>query len=629
MPIFPTPSMKNIARRSCLLLLCLFCGMTGLAQKPQPSLPIGPERCEMLKQQDAEAIKAGNGALAHQLGQELIQLGCYDQPKEPPGPPATALHYSVGGVQTVSFSPGGPSEGQSTVLPPGSNAACSTGALLISNDWQRPPGSIVRSRDLAGKAADIVSKFDLPPHPEYYDFLTNDHDLIALGDGSVLYLTGAGSKEPLPKQPAWWNVAWRGTFGPGARSNLMVWRSTDCGATFHYLAEMDPALMEDGSCANPQGSLDSSHHYDMGGSDGQLVKVDPANNMLYLTFRCVGDVGTTDKNGNFTLTTTGLNKTLVATSTDYGASWQSKGFIHNVNWWRFGILPLKNLVAFGFANDVVFGIPFGGKLGFGKAQPLTGEYGGFAQTTSPFNPNPSPDPYVFSNVWGNTVIARAGDSQGLLLSFPTVIGSGGTATNGYSVLLYDPSASGSYSEIKAIAPLTASPANYVMNVIAVDLGRGPILLYWTDVNTASHKGRIRGRIIINLGQYSSDFDITGDTDLTAGANPSAPAFFYGDYHTASGYVQRPRGLLSANSDVYRFYPLWVDRTGGARYAQVTVSLGSTLREGATSVKQLQIATIGAAQRKTSPATVDLLKFKGKLPQMKETVRPRELEKEKR
>jgi hypothetical protein len=630
--LMPTPFAfaKNTSQLFWLLLLFIFCGISGLAQ---PKQPIGPAQCDALKQQYAEAIKAGNGPLVNQLGQELNKLGCYDQPKSPPAPPV--LHYSVGNAQTVPFNSVGPSEGQSTVIRPGTNPACSAGALLISNDWTRPPNVIIRSRDLAGKAADIVSTFDSPPHPEYFAYGTNDHDLIALSDGSVLYLTGAWSKEPLRKQPAWWNVAWRGSFGPGARSNFMVWRSTDCGANFHYIAEMDPALKEDGSCANPQGSLDSLGHYDMGGSDGQLVKVDPANDALYLTFRCVGREGTTDKNGNFTLTANGLNKTLVASSTDRGTSWQSMGFINGVNWWRFGILPMKDRVAFGFANDVVFGTPSGGKLAFSQAQPLSGQYGGFAWTTNPFNPNPSPDAYAFANVWGNTVIARAGESQGMLLAFPTVMGSGANATNGYSLFFHNPTANGTYSELAAIAPITSSSANYVMNVTAIDLGRGPVLLYWTDVNTASHKARIRGRVIVSLGQYSSDFDITGDADLTVNSNnyfPAAPLFFYGDYHTASGYIQHPRAAVAlralASSEIYHFYPIWVDRSGGARYAQVTVSLGGAIGEGAQS-KQLQLAIIGAAQWKTPPATVDLLKFKGKLPQMRETIRQNERERERR
>jgi hypothetical protein len=631
-PIFQMSRRKCIAILSWLLLLYVFCATTEFAQS---KVPVVPRPCGELKILYSQAIQAGNGALVSQLGQQLNKQDCYQVPKPPktqPAPPAVS--YSVGGVKTIPFSGVGPGEGQSTVIPPGTNPACTDGMLLISDDWLRPSSSIVIAHDLAGKKADIASKFDAPKDPQNYSYVTNDHDLVELSDGSVLYLTGAASGKLLHgAKPAWWDVAYSGTFGPGARSNLMVWRSTDCGATFKYISQMDPALMEDGSCANPQLPLDSSNHYNMGGSDGQLVRVDPANDTLYLTFRCVGNTGTTDATGKFTLTQNPLNKTLVAASTDHGSSWHSMGFINGVNWWRFGILPLGSHVAFGFSNDIVFGAPSNGKLAFGQAQPLTGQYGGFAQTTSAFNPNPSPDPYVFSNVWGNTVITRAGDDKGLLLAFPTVMGSGANSTNGYSVFFHDPLDSGSFSEIPAIQPLTSSPSNYVMNVTAIDIGQGPVLLYWADVNTTSHKARMRGRIIVHLGQYSSDFDITGDVDLTLPANfyfPAKPQFFYGDYHTASGYKQQvhSRSKPGALVDVYHFLPLWVDRAGGARFAEIVVSDALQPGEGGSSYKQLQISAVPPSHWRATAATVNPQDLKGKLPAIRETI-SREPEREKR
>ncbi|HEY6308379.1 MAG TPA: hypothetical protein VI488_18185 [Candidatus Angelobacter sp.] len=607
MPIFRVLCNKNI----CLLLvLCVFCATTGFSQ---PSA-----NCPALKQRYSEAIQNRNSAASNRLGQQLNAQGCHGQPKISPAP--SAVQYRVGNVQTVAFGNSSPGEAQSTVIPPGANTACPAGVLLISDDWLRPPSSIVRGRHLSGNKPDIVSTFDSPPHPENYSYVTNDHDLIALADGSVLYLTGAGTKEPLKKKPAWWDVAYSGKFGPGARGNLMVWRSTDCGANFHYLAQMDPAVMEDGSCANPQLPLDSSGHYAMGGSDGQLVKLDPSDGTLYLTFRCVGYEGGPDKKGDFKLTNTWLNKTLVARSTDSGVSWQSMGFIDGVDWWRFGILPMGKRVAFAFSNDIIFA-DVGGKVDFERAQPLVGKYGSIAQTTSFFNPNPSPDPYIFANVWGNTVIARAGESQGMVFAFPTIIKDGKTRSNGYSVFFHDPLDSGAHSEIKAILPVNDSPQNYVMDVSAIDLGSGPVLLYWADVNTASHKARIRGRVISALGTYSNDFDITGDTDLTVAASgyyPKSPQFFYGDYHTGSGYMQQ-RGPVLTRKDIYHFYPLWVDRTGGARYSVVTVSENAPLVAGVQPALPLQYITVPPEEWTYPQPVVELNTFRGNLPQMRETI----------
>ncbi|MBV9216334.1 MAG: hypothetical protein JO053_09170 [Acidobacteria bacterium] len=590
--------------------------VTVFAQKP---LPIGAQiSCAALKLEYEAAIKAGDGALVNKIGQQMTEMGCYDPPKPIPSP--TPISYYVGTPQTIPYSINGPGEGQSAVLPPGKNSACKNGALLASNDYNLGNGSpLVISRDLSGKAPDVVSKFDDPPDIGNYFYGTNDHDLIAMGDGSVLFITGAFTKAPLSPKPAWFDYAYRHLvqkdptvgFGPGARSNLLVWRSIDCGAKFSFVTEMDPALYEDGSCAYPQGSLDSFGHYDMGGSDGQLALRDPATDKLYITFRCVGREITT-KNGKFALSDTALDKTLVFYSGDRGSNWSSMGFINGANWWRFGILPLKDRVAFGFQNNVVFGTQFGQKLSFGKAQPMNGSSGGFNWKPYPFNPSPSPDTYIFANVWANTLITRAGESQGILFAYPTIVGSGSNATNGYSLFFHDPSASGKYSELTTITPLSKSPSSYVMNITAIDLGTGPVLLYWLDVNASTHVGRVRGRVILDLGTYSPDFDITGDIDLTKGG----VGRFYGDYHTAGGYVSRRGSPLLLGKEYYYFYPIWDDGTDGTHYAQVRVSVGLNPSEG-LSAKSLNVIKAPAGSWKPTPPPVDLITFKGKLPRMRD------------
>jgi hypothetical protein len=610
----------------CLLLLCIFCGLTGFSQQPA--------NCSALKQRYSAAVNAGNGARGNQLVQQLNAQGCHNQPNLPPAP--SALHYTVGSVQTVPFSGRGPGEAQSTVLLPGANSACPSGMLLISDDWQRPPQSVVYARDLSGNKPDIVSTFDLMPNSGDYAFPTNDHDLIALANGSVLYLTLGATKAPLGKKPGWWDIAYRPMgkdhtgkdkfFGPGARGVLTVWRSTDCGANFHYISKVDSATMEDGSCAYPRPPLDKYDHYYMGGSDGPLTKLDPADGALYLTFRCEGNEGSTNQKGEWVVNKKiDLDKTLVARSSDNGTSWQSMGFIDGAAWWRTGILSLGKRVAFALSNDVIFAGPSGGKLDFGPAHPLKGKYGGFGWTTSTHNLDPSPDPYIDANIWGNTVIARPGDSQGVLLAFPAVITEGKAGkvrANGYSVFFYDPQESGTYSEMKAISPLTETPENYVMDVTAIDIGSGPVLLYWMDVNTASHKVRMRGRIIVSLGHYSSDFDITDEATLTEKANGhvkgSDTEYFYGDYHTASGYVQE-RGPALARKNIYHFYPLWVDRNNGASYAVVTVSEDAPLLKGPLPPLQPQLFSVAPEEWKYPPPTVDLNSFRGTMPKVIDAV----------
>jgi hypothetical protein len=621
MTIFQFSSNKSIY----LGLLSVFCVMTGIAQVRQPN---GPANCDALKQQYSQATNAGNNAWADQLVQRLNTQGCHNQPNLPPAP--SAVHYTVGSVQTVPFSGRGPGESQSTVLLPGTNSACPSGMLLISDDWQRPPHSIVYARHLSGNKPDIVSTFDLMPNSDDYAFPTNDHDLIALADGSVLYLTLGATKAPLEKKPGWWDIAYRpeakSSFGPGARGVLMVWRSTDCGANFHYISKVDSAAMEDGSCAYPRPPLDKFDHYYMGGSDGPLTKLDPADGTLYLTFRCQGNEGSTNKKGEWIVSNTDLDKTLVARSSDNGTSWQSMGFIEGPAWWRTGILSLGKRVVFAYSNDVIFADHSGGKLDFGPAHPLTSKYGDFSKAAN-FDPKPSPDQYMLANIWGNTVIARAGDSRGMLLAYPTLVNQGKTdktRTNGYSVFFYDPQDSGTSSEIKAIVPVTESPESYVMDVTAIDLGAGPVLLYWMDVNTHTQRAKIRGRFIVSLGHYSSDFDIAPEADLTVAANgyakKSKTEYFYGDYHTASGYVQQ-RGPALARKNIYHFYPLWVDRAVGAgsSYAVVMVSEDAPLLSGPLPPLQPQLFSVAPEEWQYPAPTVDLNSFRGTMPKVIDTV----------
>jgi hypothetical protein len=170
---------------------------------------------------------------------------------------ALAQNPTVADVMTFNVQAG---EAQSTVIAPGRNTQCPQGRVLVSVDLRRPPDKgLVLGRDI-GNASDapIEATFDAPPDSRDYRFGTNDHDLVSLENGDVLYVTGAFSRATLYPKPAWFDVSYRGDFGPGARSNVMVWRSTDCGRTFHYLSEFDPARVEDGSCALPQHQRDAN-----------------------------------------------------------------------------------------------------------------------------------------------------------------------------------------------------------------------------------------------------------------------------------------------------------------------------------------------------------------------------------
>ena len=122
-------------------------------------------------------------------------------------------------------------EVQSAVIPPKVNSRCPEGRFLVSLDTLRPPTpGLVLSRRLDSLSKHTIpATFDLPKtHPEYYAYLTNDHDLVALPSGDVFYVTGAGSKAPLDeKLNPWIPYAQRpltdGTIlKPGARSVVLI-----------------------------------------------------------------------------------------------------------------------------------------------------------------------------------------------------------------------------------------------------------------------------------------------------------------------------------------------------------------------------------------------------------------------
>lgn len=127
---------------------------------------------------------------------------------------------------------------------------------------------------------------------------------------------------------------------------------------------------------------------------------------------------------------------------------------------------------------------------------------------------------------------------------------------------------------------------------------------------------------------SNHYDMGGSDGQLVKLDPASDTLYL-TFRCVGNEGRAGFGRVLVSSDIYHFYPLWVDRAGGARYAPVTVSLGSTLGEGTQLAKQLQITTTGAAQWRRAPATVGLLTFKGKLPQMKETIRLKESVRERR
>ena len=124
-------------------------------------------------------------------------------------------------------------EAQSTVVPPGKKMSqCEQGRFLVTNDRLRPPDGVVFGQDLNQPGGTLTSSsfdmgalstnFNTDGSKSKYYFGTNDHDLVSLSNGDVLYITGAFSRMPInllggagplgqvqTKEPAWFKDTYR------------------------------------------------------------------------------------------------------------------------------------------------------------------------------------------------------------------------------------------------------------------------------------------------------------------------------------------------------------------------------------------------------------------------------------
>ncbi|MDT7543516.1 MAG: hypothetical protein QOE33_3420 [Acidobacteriota bacterium] len=574
---------------------------------------------------------------------------------------ASAQNVSVADVMKISSTAG---EAQSTVVPPGKKSQCNEGRFLVTDDGLRPPKSVVSGRDLdkSGGAA-IQSTFDMSglganfntdASKSNYYFGTNDHDLVTLSNGDVLYITGAFTRMPMspisrridlpqngknlaPSEPAWLKDTYRAgvcnrnpmsgectsyDFGPNTRSTVLVFRSTDCGENFTYVSEMDPLHFGGGTCAlpqfrrNPDNSPITSKPWDMGGTDGQLIKVDPANDRIYLAFQCVGYNPSTRQGPEFVLNPNDkINKTLVMLSDTAGSSWKTLGYIGQAQW-RFGVVPLSgDELTFGFASSVLTAIknPATGKYTFdstGVAAP-TGQFNwmgwwDFKGTGVPLTKNNG-------NVFGIPILARAPGSKSVVLAFPDTFGASGY---GYRVFFYD-RANKTLAEGPPIMPAAGGASSIAFHLTAADSGTGPILLYWTDLNSATKKITVRGRLLTGVGESSEDFTVS----RASGADYSfalTSSKWFGDYHTASALVRKTghvegQGKFTVDMRTTRFdfYPMWVEPDNDVHYTRVEYAVDSGLLTtvGPVKPKPVKLIMLPPNSWKPQPSPVELTQIK--------------------
>lgn len=464
-------------------------------------------------------------------------------------------------------------EVQSTVVPPHKSLKCPQGRFLTSTDAERPVGNgtyLIRGKDLGSDKVMVATIKAIGAGAENYDFVTNDHDLVTLPNGDVVYLIAAASKRPPSSgtKPAWWKYTYRGEFGPGAHAVLLAWLSTDCGESFSYRGEFDPLEAGDASCVNPQGSNTGSTgnpRYDMGGCDGQTVSVDPGSGDLYLTFSCVGYTVDTSASP-FGLTTTPLNKTLVARSSNKGQSWTTLGSLP-VRRWRSEAVALRTpgiATPTALAEEVGTGVMIGALGGAGISSPT------FTQVI----PNETLHqgiPQVYANLVGYqaAILVDGPQPNTLILAAPDSIPGKPSPRHGYQVFSLTRSGQKIIGQttLEPVVPQGADADSFVLHLTAANAG-GAMLLYWADIDAKTMSATIRGRAIFSDGSMSKDFAISTSNGAprSFALSPykmcdTASSCWYGDYWTASGFTTSSKTVTSSIT-THTFAPVWVDPTTG-------------------------------------------------------------------
>ena len=268
-----------------------------------------------------------------------------------------------------------------------------------------------------------------------------------------------------------------------------------------------------------------------------------------------------------------------------------------------------------------------------------------------------PGALTSANVMGSTFLTRGpmldGDGkvggqhhQTLLIGYPAddkkLCGENAAcayAGHGEALRLYDPVAN-TTAQLDPIAPRSGAATDFVVNVTAIDLGSGPVLLYWLDVSAKATSvslvpggaqtivpgtAVVMGRLIYPDGAQSNDFLVSQIAPPTAGACQGgatkaceydlvAGGGFWGDYHTASGFgppivagdvLKPPVSLVKPR--VYRFYPTWSEPTRGVvEFAEVTVDLTIHIASNGAALRPLAGAA-GLVAVRAPPAKRDWIK----------------------
>lgn len=171
--------------------------------------------------------------------------------------PATTAHAAPEPVLTVDtglvigFPGGGWAERTTAAVGSGQHPDCLEGRLFFMSGQQ------VKGTTLEG-ALVLNQAFPTPVPPEetYEPLLIFDNHIVATNGGDLIATyEGVTINDNMTPRPAWWETTEtypayeKDHVHPGGRGNPYVWRSTDCGATWLRLPDLDSATASSNSLA--------------------------------------------------------------------------------------------------------------------------------------------------------------------------------------------------------------------------------------------------------------------------------------------------------------------------------------------------------------------------------------------
>jgi hypothetical protein len=495
-----------------------------------------------------------------------------------------ASEPSVADARTMSV---GGWELQSAVVPPNKKPQCKSGRLIVEADSTILGHSAAEEipkafayRDF-GRTSGITGYASLPALEDgaNYKYLSNDHDLLAANDGNLYFFVACFSVAPLSPKPSWWSATYRGDFGPGTRSIVLVFRSRDCGESWEPVAELDTAVLFNGKCGNPQGPktiVNGQVRWDAGGADGNLTRYSAAQDVFYSTCSCVGnEIAAT----NPVDLGAKIDRTVIATYRDDGGRTPASAEERRAKWtqiadvpsahWRMDLATVGRRLVLSTTwgeNPVLRPIPGGQwhvdtlwkQAPDGRGPLGLGNWDGF--DSQPAN--------QYTDRWfAHTVVSRSPSGKKLVMAVPDDIRTTKSAAlpvlNGYRTYLFDP-ATETYQTLPPVYPLTLHPGDFIFHLTIIDPGSGPVLMYWLDFDMTKKKTLVRGRLLVS---DTESYDFVIERAGGAPAPESLAGFVSrGDYWGAGGFVEQ-----DPLETRYVYVPTWVRADGATAYARIDVT----------------------------------------------------------